>query len=216
LTAVARQAGQAAAADSLAPAPSYDTSYVAVVDRYGNAFSATPSDPCFNMPVVPGTGLAPSSRGSQSWVDPNHPSGVAPGKRPRLTPSPALAIREGEFVMPFGTPGGDVQSQAMLQTFINMVVFGMEPQSAVEAPRFVTFSFPDSFSPHDYFPGRVNLESRIPREVGDALQALGHDVEWWPDWIWRAGSMCVVYSDLKRGVHISGADPRRPSYALGW
>lgn len=216
LSAVARHGAQVAVADSPAPAVSYDTSYVAVVDRHGNAFSATPSDPCFNMPVVPGTGLAPSSRGSQSWVDPNHPSGVAPGKRPRLTPNPALAIRAGEFVMPFGTPGGDVQSQAMLQTFINMVVFGMDPQSAVEAPRFVTFSFPDSFAPHDYFPGRVNLESRIPREVGDALQALGHDVEWWPDWIWRAGSMCVVYSDLKRGVHISGADPRRPSYALGW
>ncbi len=75
-----------------APRPRLDTSYVAVVDRHGNAFSATPSDVSTDTPVIPGTGLAVSSRGSQSWLEPGHASALAPGKRPRLTPSPALLL----------------------------------------------------------------------------------------------------------------------------
>jgi gamma-glutamyltranspeptidase/glutathione hydrolase len=203
-----------------APPPPRDTSYVCVVDAAGNVFSATPSDVAMDSPVIPGTGLCPSSRGSQNWADPAHPSGVAPGKRPRLTPSPALAIgREGPhagMVMPFGTPGGDVQLQAMLQVFLNIVVFGMGEQEAVEAPRFATHSFPDSFEPHRYQPGWLNLESRLPRASGEALAALGHDVHWWPDYVWRAGAVCLVRRDPASGFLLGGADPRRPCYAMGW
>src|SRR5207237_1289715 len=102
------------------PNPEPDTSYVCVADRWGNVFSATPSDGSYGSPVVPGTGLIPSNRGSQSRPDPRHPAGAAPGKRPRLTPNPALAIKgNGEQFFPFGTPGGDVQSQAMLQVLLN-------------------------------------------------------------------------------------------------
>ena len=194
----------------------HDTSYVCAIDAEGNVFSATPSDISFDTPVIPGTGLCPSSRGSQSWADPGHPSSVAPGKRPRLTPNPALAIREGAFVMPFGTPGGDVQIQAMLQTFVNIVAYGMNPQAAVEAPRFATMSFPNSFEPHDYHPNRLMLEARIPQAAGDALAAWGHGVEWWPEWAWPAGAMCVLVKDVARGIIAGGADPRRPAYALGW
>ena len=193
-----------------------DTSYVAVVDRHGNAFSATPSDVSYDAPIIPGTGLCPSSRGSQSWADPAHPCSVAPGKRPRLTPNPALAIAPGRFVMPFGTPGGDVQVQAMLQTLLNIVVFEMNPQAAVEAPRFATRDFPDSFEPHARIPGRLNLEGRISASTGNALAARGHDVEEWPDWTWVAGAMCVVYQDLVNGSIAGAADPRRPAYAAGW
>ena len=91
--------------------------------------------------MVPGTGLIPSSRGSQSRPDPRHPAGVAPGKRPRLTPNPALAIKgNGEQFFPFGTPGGDVQSQAMLQVLLNVFVHGQDVQSAIENPRFASYS----------------------------------------------------------------------------
>ena len=90
-------------------------------------------------------------------------------------------------VMAFGTPGGDVQAQAMLQLLLNLRVFGMSPQRAVEAPRFATQSFPDSFWPHRYFPGRVTLEGRIPETTAEALRARGHDVQRWGDWEWRAG-----------------------------
>lgn len=193
-----------------------DTSYICVVDRWGNTVSATPSDVSNDTPVVPGTGLCPSSRGSQSWTTPGHPSRLAPGKRPRLTPNPAMAVVPGRFVLPFGTPGGDVQSQAMLQTLLNIVLFGMDPQDAVEHPRIATYSFPDSFEPHAYHPGRLCLESRIARETGDALAARGHLVTWWPERIWRAGAICAIHADLETRIMTAGADPRRPGYALGW
>jgi gamma-glutamyltranspeptidase/glutathione hydrolase len=195
--------------------PGLDTSYIAVVDREGNAFSATPSDVSTDTPVVPGTGLAVSSRGSQAWLDPEHPSSVAPGKRPRLTPSPAMLVRDGRGVMPFGTPGGDVQSQAMLQVLLNLVVFGLDPQQAVEAPRFASQSFPDSFWPHRYFPGRLTLEARIPEATAAALDALGHRVARWAPWDWRAGGVCLVRVD-EAGVRWGAADPRRDSYAVAW
>ncbi|MBT3627089.1 MAG: gamma-glutamyltransferase family protein [Rhodospirillaceae bacterium] len=192
-----------------------DTSYICVVDNDGNAFSATPSDVSYDTPVIPGTGLCPSSRGSQSWADPAHPSSAAPGKRPRLTPNPALAMRAGEFVMPFGTPGGDVQCQAMLQILLNILLFGMNPQSAVEAPRFATYSFPNSFAPHEAFPGRLNLEGRFGPEIEAELAARGHDVRLWPDWSPLAGAVCLIFQDLQRGTLAGAADPRRPAMAAG-
>ncbi|HZP78383.1 MAG TPA: gamma-glutamyltransferase [Pseudolabrys sp.] len=201
-------------ASASAPMP-VDTSYVSVIDRHGNAFSATPSDASQETPVIPGTGLCPSSRGSQSWCDPDHPASVAPGKRPRLTPSPALALRDGKAYMPFGSPGNDVQPQAMLQTFLNVHAFGMDVQAAVEAPRFATFSYPQSSEPHTYQPGRLMIESRIDAGTRDALARLGHDVKAWPEHDWHAGAVCMVRVNLETGMLEGAADPRTPSYALG-
>lgn len=206
----------ATADDTARTDPRLDTSYVAVVDKDGNAFSATPSDGSYNTPVIPGTGLCASGRGSQSWADPEHPCRVGAGRRPRLTPNPSLAIRPGQYVMPFGTPGGDVQCQAMLQTFLNIEVFGMELQQAIEAPRFATFSFPSSFEPHNAMPGRLMIEDIVDRSVGDELTALGHAVQWWTGRSWRAGAMCAVKYDQQTGVRWGAADPRRPAYASGW
>lgn len=198
-----------------APGPG-DTSYVCVIDRHGNAFSATPSDGSDKTPLIPGVGILCSGRGTQSWADPAHPSSVAPGKRPRLTPSPALAFKNGRVHMPFGTPGGDVQPQAMLQVFLNINVFGMAPQDAIEAPRFATYSYPGSFEPHAYFPGRLYLESRIDKTIGAELAQRGHRVYWWDDMTWLAGAVCTILNDHKTGVLHGGADPRRPAYVLGW
>lgn len=197
------------------PAPLADTSYVCTIDRHGNAFSATPSDGSSATPVIPGTGLCPSSRGSQSWTDPAHPAALAPGKRPRLTPNPALALKDGKVFMPFGSPGNDIQPQAMLQAFLNVVVWGMDPQAAVEAPRFATYSFPSSSEPHNYHPGRLNLENRIDRATAEGLAALGHKVAPWPDIEWRAGAVCAIRVNEETGLLEGGADPRRPCYALG-
>lgn len=196
--------------------PKLDTSYVAVIDRHGNAFSATPSDGSYNVPVIPGTGLCPSGRGSQSWAEAGHSAAIGPLRRPRLTPNPSMAIRPDGYVMPFGSPGGDVQCQAMLQTFLNVEVFGMELQQAIEAPRFATFSFPSSFEPHAGQPDRLMIEDAVKPCVGTALADRGHSVQWWRDLNWRAGSMCVVRHDLESGIRWAGADPRRPAYALGW
>ena len=203
-----------AGSDAALPKVEADTSYVAVVDRWGNAFSATPSDGSWNIPVVPGTGLVISGRGSQNRPDPAHPAGVAPGKRPRLTPNPAMVVTRGGGVMPFGTPGGDVQIQAMLQVMLNILHFGMEVQNAIEAPRVASYSFPSSFAPYEFFPGRLAVEARIPAETRAALAALGHEVKDWPAMTWLAGSVEVVLADPVTGLKQAGADPRRPAYAI--
>jgi gamma-glutamyltranspeptidase / glutathione hydrolase len=192
---------------------SLDTSYVAVVDAEGNGFSATPSDPNVDSPAVAGVGCVVSGRGSQGWLDPAHKSVVAPGKRPRLTPAPAMLLRDGKLVMPFGTPGGDVQQQAMLQVLLNHVVFDMPLQQAIEAPRVASRSFPDSFWPHAYAPGKLEVERRVPKETRDALAARGHEVSEWPDWEWRAGAVCAVRV-ADDGARWTGADPRRGSHAI--
>ena len=191
-----------------------DTSYCCVVDRWGNAFSATPSDGSGNVPVVPGLGITPSGRGSQSRPDPRHPAGVAPGKRPRLTPNPAMLVTQQGGVMPFGTPGGDVQTQAMLQVLLNIFQHGMEVQDAIEAPRVTSYSFPSSFAPFEYFPGRLAVEGRIGPAVRDDLASRGHEVKTWPEWTWLAGSVEAVLRDPVAGLIASGADPRRPAYAI--
>ncbi len=197
------------------PEGSLDTSYVCVVDAEGNAFSATPSDPGVDSPLVPGVGCVVSPRGSQGWLSPGHPSLVAGGKRPRLTPAPAMVLRDGRAFMPIGTPGGDVQQQAMLQVFLNVTAHGMAPQQAVEAPRIATRSFPDSFWPHVHAPGVLEAESRVSPETRAALGALGHSMAAWPDWDWRAGAVCCVVVGPD-GVFRGGADPRRGALAIGW
>ena len=188
----------------------------ASIDRHGNVFSGTPSDVSWESPVIPGLGFCPSARGSQSWAVPGHPSCMAPGKRPRLTPNPALARRGRQWTMAFGAPGGDLQPQGMLQVFLNHTVFGMSLQESVEAPRFVTHSFPGSFEPHPYFPARLDLEHGIAADVGAALAERGHAVQWLPDLSLGTAGVCAAVADRDAGVLYGGADPRRAARAMGW
>jgi len=179
--------------------------------------SATPSGGWLqSSPVIPELGVCLGSRMQMFWLEEGLPASLAPGKRPRLTPNPALAIKGRDQFLPFGTPGGDVQSQAMLQVLLNLFVFGNDVQSAIEAPRFATYSFPSSFAPFDYYPGRLAVEGRIPEEVIGELARRGHEIQRWPDWIWSAGAVCAILADRRRGILEAGADPRRAAYAIGW
>jgi gamma-glutamyltranspeptidase/glutathione hydrolase len=207
--------GRQSITESPATAETLDTTYVCAVDRYGNIFSATPSDTCMNAPITPGLGVTVSTRGSQSWARERHASAIAPGKRPRLTPCPALVFKNGKPFMPLGTPGGDVQCQAMLQVFLNIAVFGMTSQAAIEAPRFSSYSYPGSFEPHEYLANELRIERRLAAEVGGGLADKGHTIVTWPDWTWKAGGVCTITIDHARGVLAAGADPRRMSYAIG-
>lgn len=193
-----------------------DTSYCCVVDRHGNGFSATPSDGCRATPLIPGLGFIMSGRGYQSWVDEQHPARIEGGKRPRLTPSPGLVLKDGALELVFGTPGHDVQPQAMTQVLLGLLEFGFEPQTAIEQPRVATYNFPGTGDPHPYHPGTVRAEGRLAQQVCDGLSALGHRVERWPDWIGTAGAPCVIRVDRENGTLLGGADPRRMSYAIGW
>lgn len=197
------------------PAPlAPDTIYGCVVDRQGNAFSITPSDTTYDSPMIEGLGFVASTRGMQGRLEDDHPCVVEPGKRPRLTPTPALALRDGEFAMAWGTPGGDVQCASMLQVFLNVTQFGMEMQSAIEAPRVATFNFPNSFSPNAYLPGRLCAEAGVGADTIAALSALGHDVQVWPERAWSAGAICAIARDFETTMLHAGADPRRAAYAM--
>ncbi len=193
-----------------------DTIYCSVIDKEGNVYSGTLSDNTHDTPIIPGTGLAISSRGSQSRLQEGHPSEVKPGKRPRLTPAPAMITRGGEPFMALGTPGGDVQMQAMLQVFLNVVEFGMPVQKAIEASRAWSANFPNSFAPHDYAPGRLCVEEGIDKAVSEELAALGHKVEPWARYPAAGGAVCAVMRDPKSGLFHAGADPRRECYAVAW
>jgi len=126
-----------------------------------------------------------------------------------------LAMRGHDAVMAFGTPGGDAQPQSLVQFLVNLFEFGMNAQAAVEAPRVISASFPQSFSPYTYRPGVVQVEGRIPASVREALSTRGHIIEMWPDWYTAAGCVCAIIRDPDRGVLTGAADPRRLSLALG-
>ncbi|MEQ8967476.1 MAG: gamma-glutamyltransferase [Azospirillaceae bacterium] len=201
----------------------HDTTYLCVVDAAGNAFSAMPSDTIDGAPILDGLGFFVSPRGVQSRLDPAHPAALGPRRRPRLTPTPALALgvggAEAGRAIALGCPGGDVIVQAMLQAFLEHAVFGRLPQQAVEAPRIATFAFPDSFFPNPHFHGRLSIEKRVPEAVRADLAQRGHALHVWPEWEFDAGGVCMA-GDLRapeegEAVLFGAADPRRTCYARG-
>ena len=193
------------------------TCHYGVIDREGNIFSSTPSEGLNNGgAVIPGTGLVMSMRGYQSKVQEGHPASIAPGKRPRLTPMPGLVLKDGSPVMAFGGHGGDHIPQGMLQTFLNVVEFGLDPQQAVEAPRFYSYNFPSSGIPVFYDPGTVRLEGRILAKTVEGLRERGHVVEMYPDWWEGSGMYGMIIRDPNTGVMAGGADPRSEAYAVGY
>ena len=191
-----------------------DTSYLTVIDKEGNAISLTPSD--FPLsPMVTGTGVNLGNRMNQFRLDPDHPAALEPGKRPRLTPNPGMVLKDGRLFMSYGTPGGDMQAQAMVQVFLNIVVFEMDPQEAISALRFYSRNFPDSFSPHDYFPGMINIEDSLYQEIGEDLKNMGYNVEPADNWDNIMGSVCAIIVDPETGKLFGGSDPREVSHAEG-
>ena len=192
-----------------------DTTHVDVVDAEGNMFAATPSGGWIpTSPVVPGLGFPLGTRGQQFYLDPAHPDSLMPGKRPRTTLTPSLAMKDGRPHMVFGTPGGDQQDQWTLQFFLNVVDFGMNLQEAIDAPSFHTQHFPSSFYPHGAHPKRLVVEGRLPLDVRQALERLGHEVVVADDW--ANGQVCAVRYDPDTGLIEGAASPRHMSaYAIG-
>jgi gamma-glutamyltranspeptidase / glutathione hydrolase len=211
-----QSAREAAAAAGTVGSEVAGTSYFGVIDKDGNIFSCTPSEGAKSGPIIPGTGLALSLRGSQAKVEPGHPAAVGPGKRPRLTPAPALVLKDGQPVMALGGYGGDHIPQGTLQIFLNAVEFGLDPQEAVEEPRFYTYNFPNSSYPATYLPGVMRAEGRISAEVLEALRQRGHTVERLSDWFEGACLYGMIIRHPQSGVLQGGADPRGEAYAVGY
>jgi gamma-glutamyltranspeptidase/glutathione hydrolase len=205
-----------AAMASTAGGPGGDTTKLEVVDAAGNLVSATPSGGWLpSSPVIPALGFPLGTRGQMFSLAAGHPNCIAPGKRPRSTLTPSLAIRDGRPWLAFGSPGGDCQDQWALQFLLNVMQFGMSLQEAVEAPTFWSLHFPNSFYPRVAEPAVVCIEGRVPGETCDALSARGHVVRRVGDW--EGGNTLAAGIDPTTGVRLAAASPRlEPASAAGW
>ncbi len=162
---------------------SSDTCHLDVADRFGNLVAATPSGGWLqSSPVIPGLGFCLGTRAQMFTLTPGLPNSLAPGKRPRTTLSPGLALRDGEPYLAFGTPGGDQQDQWTLGFFLSHALFGMNLQEAIDAPAFHTSAFPSSFYPRQSFPLAVEAEERAGAQVIADLRERGHEVAVRPAW----------------------------------
>lgn len=192
-----------------------DTTCVNVIDSAGNMFSATPSGAWVPAVIAGDTGIPLSQRAQSFVLTPGHPNQLAPGKRPRITLTPTLALKEKKPWLAFSTPCGDGQDQTLLQVFLNVAEFGMNPQEAVEAPRFNSQAMYSSFDDHSDEPLVLAVEKRIPEEVLNQLRARGHKLVVQGEW----GNSCaptIVEYDATTGVMKAGADIRGHRYALAW
>jgi gamma-glutamyltranspeptidase/glutathione hydrolase len=193
----------------------HDTTCVNVVDKDGNFFSATPSGAWLPAVVAGDTGLLLGQRLQSFLLEEGHPNMLEPGKRPRITLTPTLVMKDGKPLMALSTPGGDNQDQSLLQVLLNVIEFGMNVQEAVEAPRFQTLHFVSSFDDHRFNPGVLNLEDRISKEVAGELSSRGHKMERHAAW-GNPSAPTVVLWRWDSGVIEAGADPRRGRYAVAW
>ena len=210
--AVAREA-VAAAGDGDGGADS-GTTHISSIDRDGNLVCATPSGGSFAKSVFfPELGCGLSTRIEMFNFEDGHPNRLEPRKRPRTTLVNYIVSKDGVPVMTVGCPGGDHQAQANMQLVLNSVLWGMNPQESVEAPRFASQGVKNSFYPHTYYPGQLGVEPGIPQSTRNELSAMGHDIVS----VASAGMGATVSTrDPQTGVLASSGDPRRACYALSW
>jgi gamma-glutamyltranspeptidase / glutathione hydrolase len=200
------------AVDSLGAAPG-DTVHFDIVDHAGNMVSATPSGGWLqSSPVIPELGFCLGTRGQMFWLDEEHPAALMPGKRPRSTLTPTMALRDGEPYLAWGTPGGDQQDQWVTQFFLRHVHARQNLQEAIDAPAWHSEHFPSSFWPRTARPGVLVVEGRVPKPTVEELRRRGHIVEVGPDW--SEGRLTAAARDGPR--RRAAANPRgMQGYAAG-
>jgi gamma-glutamyltranspeptidase/glutathione hydrolase len=190
-----------------------DTVHFDIVDRAGNMISATPSGGWLqSSPVIPELGFGLGTRGQMFWLEEGHPAALAPGKRPRTTLSPTLALRDGEPYLAWGSPGGDQQDQWTTQFFLRHVHAGLNLQEAIDAPAWHSEHFPISFWPRTARPGVLVVESRVTAATRDELTRRGHVIEVGP--AWSEGRLTAAAREGRR--RRAAANPRgMQGYAAG-
>ncbi|MFD1910967.1 gamma-glutamyltransferase family protein [Halodurantibacterium flavum] len=191
-----------------------DTVHIDVIDREGNMVSVTPSGGWLqSSPIIPGLGFCLNSRAQMFWLEEGLPTSLAPGKRPRTTLTPSLALRDGRPAMAFGTPGGDQQDQWQLPFFLRHVHHRENLQAAIDMPLFHTTHFPGSFHPRTREPGGVTIEANYPAAVLDDLRARGHRLTVTPEW--SIGRLTAAERNAD-GLLRAAATPRlMQAYAVG-
>jgi gamma-glutamyltranspeptidase/glutathione hydrolase len=184
-----------------------DTVYLTAVDSDGNAVSWIQSNFAgFGSGLLePETGVLLHNRGALYTLQDGHPNQVAPGKRPYHTLTPLMALRGGDLAFTLGTPGGDSQTQSLIAIVNAMLLFGMTPQQAIEAPRY-----------RSYGGLRVAIEDRVTADVRAALTALGHDLRVIHGWTSTFGGAQMILVEPEYGTLTVASDPRREAYGLAY
>ena len=184
----------------------HDTTCVDTIDKDGMMFSATPSGAWLPSVIAGDTGIPLTQRAQSFLLVPGHPNELGPGKRPRITLSPTLITRvDGSPAMVLSTPGGDNQEQSLLQVMLAAMLFGMNAEQAIEAPRFQTRHLVSSFDDHAMSPGDLLLDERIAPQVMTELMQRGHKMETRSRW--NSGAAPVLVRVTPGGVFEAGADP---------
>jgi gamma-glutamyltranspeptidase/glutathione hydrolase len=138
---------------------------------------------------------------------------VEPGKRPRATLTPMLALKDGRPYVSAAVQGGDTQDQNLVQFLVNMVDFGMNVQQAAEAPNIVSYQMHDSFGNHETFPGRLTVHESVPPWVRDELRAMGYQVR---TSAYTSGPINAVYFDWEQGTFWGGSSNYGEDYGIAW
>ncbi|MCU1328060.1 MAG: Gamma-glutamyltransferase, partial [Bryobacterales bacterium] len=184
----------------------HDTTCVDAIDKDGVMFSATPSGAWLPSVIAGDTGIPLTERAQSFLLVPGHPNELAGGKRPRVTLSPTLVTRgDGSPYAVLSTPGGDNQEQSLIQVLLNAVLFRMDSEQAIEAPRFQTRHLVSSFDNHAMNPGDLLLDERTPPAVIAELERRGHKVETRSRW--NNGAAPVIIKMTNGGAIEAGADP---------
>jgi gamma-glutamyltranspeptidase/glutathione hydrolase len=191
------------------------TTSVEATDEKGWAVSVTPSGGWTPAVIAGHTGVGLSQRMQSFVLDANeNPFNVLqPGKRPRATLTPSLALKDGKPFLVFSVQGGDTQDQNLLQFFLNVVEFGMTPQEATEAANITSYQMRDSFGAHESIPGRLTLSSSTPGWVRDELVKMGYTL----DFVERSsGPINAIELDRAHGTMWGGSSNHGEDYGIGW
>ncbi len=191
------------------------TTSIQAADESGWVVSVTPSGGWVPAVIAGKTGVGLSQRAQSFVLDPaESPFNVmAPGKRPRVTLTPTLALKDGKPYASFAVQGGDTQDQNLLQFFLNMVEFGMNVQQAVEAPNIASYQMRSSFGAHDSRPGRMTLNESMPPWVRDDLRKMGYTLDFARS---TSGPINAIFFDWVHGSFWGGSSNDGEDYGIAW
>jgi gamma-glutamyltranspeptidase/glutathione hydrolase len=191
------------------------TTTIQAADAEGWVVSVTPSGGWIPASIAGRTGIGMSQR-MQSFVldSAQNPFNVLePGKRPRATLTPTLALKDGEPFLSFAVQGGDSQDQNLLQFFLNMVEFDMNVQQATEAANFNSYQMRSSFGAHEAEPGRLLLNESMPPWVRESLENMGYDLRFGQ---LTSGPINAIFFDRKHGSFWGGSSTHGEDYGIAW
>jgi len=191
------------------------TTSIQACDEQGWVVSVTPSGGWVPACIAGNTGIGMSQR-AQSFVldETENPFNViVPGKRPRATLTPALALKDGKPFLSFAVQGGDTQDQNLLQFFLDVVEWGMNVQEACEAPNITSYQMRSSFDKHETIPGSLELNEKVPPEVREKLAAMGYKLQFRK---YTSGPINAIFFDQKHGAFWGGSSNYGEDYGIAW